>query len=396
MFFLAGLFLIWALVTFGAVLPQTSLLLMRVWFAVAALAGCRQILRRGRLDYLVIAMLTAGGLAVIFLGPKLALWVLALLWMWKAGRDHPENVIRYLRFLVVVGVLEASLGLIQYFVAPGWIFGYQNPYSTVSGTLINRNHFAGLIEMFVPCCIGLGFMSVRRYGDVSRSYLYVLAGAFMALSLVFSLSRMGIFSFFATMVLICILLLLRQSERRMAAGLGLGLVGLLIAGALWIGIDAIVARYADLVQSNTVVDQGRKVIFTDTLRLIRAYPGGVGIGKYQDLFRRFQTFHPELLVDHAHNDYLETAAEWGIGVALVFWVIVIAIFVSMARRLLLTQSDERGGILLACTGSVFTLLVHGLADFNLQIPSNAMLFFSFLGIGLAVLLPKHDLHNGSH
>jgi hypothetical protein len=35
-------------------------------------------------------------------------------------------------------------------------------------------------------------------------------------------------------------------------------------------------------------------------------------------------------------------------------------------------------------GAIFSILVHSFADFNLQIPSNAMLFFSFVGISLSV------------
>jgi len=37
-------------------------------------------------------------------------------------------------------------------------------------------------------------------------------------------------------------------------------------------------------------------------------------------------------------------------------------------------------------GAVFSILVHSLTDFNLQIPSNAMLFFTFVGIALAIPL----------
>ncbi len=53
---------------------------------------------------------------------------------------------------------------------------------------------------------------------------------------------------------------------------------------------------------------------------------------------------------------------------------------------------NRRGILLACTGAIFSILVHSFTDFNLQIPSNAMLFFTFVGISLALPLPEkvHD------
>jgi hypothetical protein len=37
--------------------------------------------------------------------------------------------------------------------------------------------------------------------------------------------------------------------------------------------------------------------------------------------------------------------------------------------------------------------VHSLTDFNLQIPSNAMLFFTFAGIGSAGLSPWRSPYN---
>jgi len=392
MFLFAGLGLVWSIVTFGAVLPYSSLLLVLVWVATATLFAAWRIVTLGRLDYLLISAVACSGFSVLF-GPHLALWALAALWAWKGARDNPRHTVRYMQFLVIVGILEACLGLVQYFIAPGWMLGYQNTSGNVmSGTFINKNHFAGLIEMLIPCCLGLSLIPVRHYRDISRSYLYVLAGAFMGLALAFSLSRMGIFSFLLTVMFLSILLLLRKTERPMALGLGLGLVGLLTAGVLWIGIDVIVQRYAALMGANALVEEGRGIVFHDTIRMIRAFPQGVGVGNYQDMFRRFQTVHLQLLFDHAHNDYLETAAEWGIGPAVVFWVVVGTVFVSLVLRFLQGERGRQQGILLASIGAIFAILVHSLADFNLQIPSNAILFFSFIGIGLGTLFPKNDAH----
>jgi O-antigen ligase len=388
MVFIAAVSLIWALGNFGAVLPSTSMLLMWIWFFAVALLGVWEVLTHGRLDYLVGAAFLVALIGILFLGPTVPMWIVVALWMWKIARDNPQRAVKYLRFLVLIGLLESSLGLIQYFVAPGWIFGYRNTTgNAVSGTLINRNHFAGLLEMLIPCCLGLGFITARRFGNISRSYLYILAAALMGLALALSLSRMGIFCFLITLLALSILLLLRQSARRMALGLGLGLFGLVVTGVVWVGVDVIVKRYADLFATNTLAEDSRGSVFRDTVRMIRTFPEGVGIKRYQDVFRRFQTLHPEVLFDHAHNDYLETTAEWGIAPALVFWVIVGAAFFSFIRHLLQTRSDQEQGILLACVGAVFTILIHSFADFNLQIPSNAVLFFTFIGLGLGVIFP---------
>jgi O-antigen ligase len=306
-----------------------------------------------------------------------------------AARENPSRISRFFHLLVAIGMLEALMGFIQYFIAPGWIFGYQNA-QPVSGTLINKNHFAGLLEMMVPVCIGLGFIAVRRYEDISRSYFYVLCGAIIAVALAFSLSRMGIFVFFATMLFLSVVLLLRKSQRRLALGLGLGLTSLVMAAVLWIGIDVIVQRYQQLFAPDALVEEGRALVYRDTVAMIRAIPTGVGVGMYQDRFRQYQTFHPELLFDHAHNDYLETTAEWGVPIAVPFWVMILTAEFLFLRTFVTRQSIEEQGILLACSGSVFAILVHSLADFNLQIPSNAILFFTFIGIGLGIVFRKRE------
>ena len=119
------------------------------------------------------------------------------------------------------------------------------------------------------------------------------------------------------------------------------------------------------------------MVYRDTVRMIETFPRGVGIGK-------------NCRFDHAHNDYLETAAEWGLAAAIPFWAGIGIVFVLLVRLLMRSHFVEEQGILVACTGSIFTILVHSLTDFNLQIPSNAMLFFGFVGIGLGILFRKTD------
>jgi hypothetical protein len=391
MFTVLALLLCYSLLTFGAVLPHSWTLLSVMW--LAAIAGCfavQTFRRPGKLDLSLPLLFILASLLFGLLPPKLAVGLVAAAWAWTAARNADDaRTLRFFHILLFIGVLEALLGLVQFFVSPGWIFGYINSYYRSSGTLINRNHFAGLLEMLIPVSFGLAYIAVRRYSELARPYLYLLAGAFMGVALLFSVSRMGIFSLAVTLCFLAFVLYLRKSQRRLAVGLGLGMLGLVTAGALWIGIDVIVQRYSELSGGeDAIVREGRIVLFSDTVRMIRANPWGVGIGKYEDRFREYQTVHPERLFDHAHNDYLETAAEWGIAVASAFWVFLFAVLIRAVRLFVSLESPEQRGILLACVGSIFSILVHSLTDFNLQIPSNAMLFFTFVGISLAMPKPE--------
>jgi len=367
-----------ALLSFGAVQSHVYLFVGILWVAALAVLGLVETIRTSRLSVATAAYIAISSIAVL-VDYKLALGILAAGWGWFATRKFALKAIPFLRFLIIVGVLEAILGLVQYFVAPGWIFGYHNPFYSSSGTLINHNHFAGLLEMIVPATVGLAFASIMRGRDTARGYLYLFLGAFISIAIVFSTSRMGLFSCLLTLLFLGGALRLK-STRQGSTAMVLVVVGLVVAGALWIGSDIIVERFAALTGQDALLQDGRFTVFGDTLKMIAAHPLGVGVGNYRDAFRQHQTWHPELLMDHAHNDYLETAAEWGILPAAVCWIVVLVILGRAFRSFLRTQSVERTTILLASMGAIFSILLHSFTDFNLQIPSNAMLFFMFVGI----------------
>src|SRR4030095_10720061 len=156
---------------------------------------------------------------------------------------------------------------------------------------------------------------------------------------------------------------------------------------MWIGLDSITVRYAELVAEDAIVRDGRLVVFQDTVRMIMRNPYGLGTGQYQDRFREYQTYRLEQLFDHAHNDYLETMAEWGVPIAVAFWIVIGSTLVFAIRAFLGPAPPQTRGVLLACIGAIVSILLHSLTDFNLQIPSNVMLFFSFVGIAIAYSFP---------
>ena len=61
--------------------------------------------------------------------------------------------------------------------------------------------------------------------------------------------------------------------------------------------------------------------------------------------------HTEFLYDNAHNDYLQTAAEWGLVPALVFWALVASILRGI-RSFWRIESIRSRAILLTCIGGM--------------------------------------------
>jgi O-antigen ligase len=382
MFAFLSILLLYAIFLFGAVRPFDLLLIGTAavvgfaWFAMS------DVIRGRPLNYgfLLFAVLCFSTMA--FAGVRAALGLFAAGWAWEASRRSERSQLKFLWFLFAVGWAEAQLGLHQRFVDPGWMFGYRNPFTVSSGTLINRNHFAGLLEMLVPVAFGLAFAAVRRERGRGPCYVFLLGGALMGLGIVFSLSRAGIFCLLVTLLFLAILWRAHASGGLRLSRIAMTLPLLLVGGALWVALDTVSTRYGELFAQENSKSEERMVLFRDTLNMIRANPAGVGSGKYEDVFRRYQTSHHDVSFSHAHNDYLETLAEWGVIAGALYWLLVFFIFLQTIRVFLGNHSPERGGVMLACLGAMFTMLLHSLVDFNLQIPSNAMLFYSFAGMAL--------------
>src|SRR5438552_7927968 len=131
-----------------------------------------------------------------------------------------RNAKRRLVFAIVsLGVFEALYGLIQYLTGWQQIFTYTKKYylEEATGTYINRNHFAGFLEMTLPFAVALallyadlfvkhssrGTTSIRNI--VPRTELFsLLFWLFLAVllfaALVLSRSRMGIISALVSLI----------------------------------------------------------------------------------------------------------------------------------------------------------------------------------------------------
>jgi O-antigen ligase len=296
--------------------------------------------------------------------------------------------------LIALGGFEAFYGLVQYLTGWQQIFAYVKKYylEDATGTYINRNHFAGFLEMVLPFTVAL---ALRLAGNLRRAVQNTEAKArsllsaaellplvcllFLALliftAIVFSRSRMGILSAVAS--LIAVLGLAGSSslsKRTRAVAVALFLVGV-IGIVVWVGSDPVVTRFEILGQEYSQTNQNRISIWRDTLHLIHQHPWlGTGFGTFSVAYTSAQTAFPNLLVDHAHCDYLEVVSELGVpgGIlvfASIFWILVRAV-----RRYRRAEDRFDTAVCLGCIGSVVAILVHSLADFNLYIPANALVF----------------------
>jgi putative inorganic carbon (hco3(-)) transporter len=326
--------------------------------------------------------------------------------------DSGKRKSTLLAALMALAIFEAAYGAVQYLT--GWqkIFTYTKQYYTTeaTGTYINHNHFAGLLELALPFVVASVFYHFQPWseGRVTdarnrrvpgthgseglRSFFYLFLAVIVVVGAICSKSRGGIVGTALSVVLVAVLAQLKIGRRVWLAGLVLFLVSVGAYG-MWIGLGPLAERFQAIGQKGYLEEYDLRVpIWRDDLWLIHDYPlAGTGLGTFGLSFRHYQTTGVNLFFDHTHNDYLEVASDSGlVGAALLF----VPILVLLARLIGSFLSDSRRyrrSVTLGCIGSVAALLVHSTTDFNLQIPANALIFAVVLGIGYKAAVVERRL-----
>jgi putative inorganic carbon (HCO3(-)) transporter len=309
--------------------------------------------------------------------------------------------------LIALGTFEAFYGLVQYL--SGWqqIFTYVKKFDVeeATGTYINRNHYAGFLEMILPFCLAWVFYEYakvrgdRNSGNKLRSVIAKSAAPRLLLSLsvsvvlcvalVFSRSRMGILAAISSILIIFALVSISKFHGHMGSLLAAAFIVLSIWLAVWIGPGPIVSRFETVNEEYSLDGQSRLSMWRDALPLIKAHPWlGTGLGTFPIAYTGGQTAFLSQFVNHAHNDYLELASDLGVPAALILFGSILFILARAIRSFLSAQRDFDRTVALGCAGSIVAILLHSFADFNLYIPANALLFSTILGLAVSVRNPS--------
>ena len=314
-------------------------------------------------------------------------------------------------FLATFGLVLAVFALVQNLTWNGKLYWIRPNTVSVSpfGPFVNHNHFAGYMELLIPLPIGLIITgAVRR----ETRLLYGFAATAMGVALAASLSRGGIISLAAALSFLIAmsarlpkpappvvrkpghsangtkrgLASLLYRFKRITGSASRTLIVLAIAGAialglLWVGADPVVNRISRITEgeSTNVTEQqasltNRVTVWRDTLSMIRAHPLlGVGLGAYETAFPIYSRSDGSIRVPQAHNDYLQALADCGaVGGLIALWFL--ALTFKAIWRGVRAPDPLISGLALGAGGSVVAILVHSLFDFNLQLPSTALLF----------------------
>lgn len=291
---------------------------------------------------------------------------------------------RHLRHLVLVlmvfGSLFAAFAVLQALTSTGKIYWLIQPryLSSIFGSYVNHNHYAGLMELLAPLPIVLAATGYYRGG---QRWLAAFAGLLMAASIFLSLSRGGMIAFFAQMIFLSVMLF--ACERRREA------IGTIVVAALGVaivlssaGADPVIARISTIKSRWTAdVELDRLAIVKDSLPMFLEKPWmGWGLGQFPVVYPRFRSFYLDSFINEAHNDYVQFLVETGVlGFACVLGLLVTTFWIGI-RRMRLSPGRFDGIAALALMTGLVGILVHGASDFNLQIPANALIFYVYCAL----------------
>lgn len=294
-------------------------------------------------------------------------------------RDTPLAMLPPL--VVGVALLSLVLGLLQVRVggdSPLYLYEITNRDAPV-GFFANRNHFATLMLMALPCAV---FMLRQQESHTKRQSILRLSGVFGVATITFVAllvngSDAGILLFFP--VIVASALLYRNVKVP-----GILLVSGLIVLAAVLAIGTINASALNaLLHRNDILQQDRSAIWMTTLRLIAtSFPFGTGLGSFAVSYANLEdpTKVTPIFVNHAHNDYLEVCNDLGLlGVS-----VVILFLLWWGRRAVqiwtATDSLAKLGVVMSSV-----VIVHSVVDY----PARTAAISALLAAALALMV-RHD------
>lgn len=295
--------------------------------------------------------------------------------------------------LLFVGMGVSMYAIYQFATRSPHVWHFIKPEafrSRGSGTYINPNHLAGLLEMLAP--LGLAFFLTGRVAPVLRivlgyAVLIILAG------IVVTVSR-GAWVGTGVALLFFFAALIRSRNYRIPA---LAALVVLVAAGVYFYSKAggIQKRVEDTLSSDSAdTAQIRLWLWKPAVRMWLDHPWwGVGPGLFDCLFPAYRPPQVHVRPGHVHNDYLNTLADWGVAgavlVALCWVLLFLGVwktwrFVRREPNDLVSKGSNRAAFVCGATMGLVAILVHSFFDFNMHIPANAL-----LAVTLMALLSGH-------
>ncbi len=285
--------------------------------------------------------------------------------------------------VLLAGALAALHGIYQFLFQVGpEAFVLFGRYMRAYGTFEQPNPYAGYLGLTLPLAVALTAAAVLRAGRWSARERWLLpaaagvSGALMLAALVMSWSRGAWLGFAAAVAAMGVAVVARGGRGAVLIAVLVAVVAYgLLAGGLAQLPPSLVQRFSDFMPYLGTIDvRGLEVTDANFSVLERMahwqsawamwteHPWlGVGIGNYEPIYPRYALPLWPLPLGHAHNYYLNVAAETGVtGLAayLALWAASLLLAWRAARR----RTGWTWAVALGVLGMLVHLSVHNLFD----------------------------------
>ena len=279
-----------------------------------------------------------------------------------------------------------------------------NPNS-VSGTFINRNHFAGYLELSLAA--GLGLLGAwppaasmlsgwklhlsKVVGALDPRILWSrIAIAVLFAGLFLSQSRMGNTAALSGLIVGMIASFTKATRNKSWVGALIFIISIFVFDITFIGSqyggDRLAARMQTAVTDYTVDD--RALIRPDLDHMVREFwLSGSGLGSFATAYPEFRTVGGTNSIQHAHNDYYQFFIEVGVVGVVALGAIVLLTLIQSVRLLWRVKEPKIRAVAITAICAIVSMGVHSTVDFNLQIACNALTFIGILALVWSCPLP---------
>ena len=324
-----------------------------------------------------------------------ALIALALVAAPALGRRRTTMTVTWT--LVGAGTLVAVYGVVARTVFGPLLYGHiAVPTVSPFGPFVNKNHFAGYVEMPALLGLGLGRGLWRQQAKASdggtpspspAALIAFGASVTMMMAVLLSLSRGGALGVVSGVAVLAIVDYVTARHRgalgKVVAPIGLAAVLVLIVAFL---PGEVHERLLGIARRDDQSTLYRLAIWKDSLRAWIASPLlGQGLGAFGDVIPRFKTTAGLFRVEHPENEPLEIAVEGGLLALAAAGSALTLLFIRSVRAIRGHRDRVFRGMVTGALAGMVALTVHGLVDFNLRSPSNATMFVALAALAAAPL-----------
>ena len=387
-----------------SVMHLATLLMLALWFLKMNVQG-RFRLVRTPLDLPILAFgaiaAVSTATSVYFYESKVELFkilnYILLYYIVVNNIKDLRRIKRVITILIVIGCGLAVYGLYNYLNGIERIYGLEKKayLGNLTATYVNSNSMSAYLELTIPLALGLFLsrllVSRREHGRSITTFILPPAILIMTAALIFTRSRDGWISFFASIFFLSLLLLrIRQKTPKTLTRIAVTMLVILIV----LGTAGSVSLYQAVTNKSVaslsnpfggVPLESRIGIYRRTLQMIADRPLlGVGPGNFPLVYPRYRDKKEMVFMNETHNDYLQFASEMGIFSLAAFLVLLLLYFKSGIRYLLFSKNMYLLGLTLGCMVSIAGVVVHGSMDFPFQIPADALTFWVILGLTCSI------------